>query len=237
MKSNHLAGTPRARNKDPRRRVTLTNSVFYFALCISVIVTGRGYATVITSGDVQPGPPGVQSDPWNVGLVNVGALGVGSVTIENGGRVNGSSAILGYTSGAVGTLLISGPGSTWDNSGTFWIGDYGTGNVTITSGGTISTGANMYVGIHAPGNTVTIEGASGGSDATLAVGGKLYLGGNSSGAGGGTANVTVGEGGRLDVTGGIWIAHGSTLDPPWTTSPQMVLSSQAAVCPAVPLRA
>ena len=29
----------------------------------------------------------------------------------------------------------------------------------------------MYVGIHAPGNTVTIEGASGGSDATLAVGG------------------------------------------------------------------
>ena len=26
--------------------------------------------------------------------------------------------------------------------------------------------------------------------------------------------MTVGEGGRLDVTGGIWIAHGSTLDPP-----------------------
>ncbi len=66
----------------------------------------------------------------------------------------------------------------------------------------------------------------------------LNLGGDSiSGAGGGTANVTVGEGGRLNVTGGIWIAHGSTLDPPWTTSPQMVLSSQAAVCPAVPLRA
>ncbi len=43
----------------------------------------------------------------------------------------------------------------------------------------------------------------------------LNLGGDSiSGAGGGTANVTVGEGGRLDVTGGIWIAHGSTLDPP-----------------------
>jgi len=212
MKSNDRTSTGRAGKNIPRRWEMLTSSLFYVAVCIFVFAPEGADATIITTGDVEPGPPGVQADPWSVGLLNVALSSDGGMTIDGGSHVYSNSSYLGYASGANATLSITGPGSTLDTSGTITIGDSGTADATINSGGTISSGGNTFVGINSPGNTVIVEGASGGMDATMAVGGSLYLGGGTSGPSGGTADVTIGTGGTLTASAGTYVYHGSHLN-------------------------
>ena len=53
----------------------------------------------------------------NVGTLVVGGLGTGTLTIQDGGTVNsGGGGSVGLSAGSTGTVTVTGPGSTWNNS-------------------------------------------------------------------------------------------------------------------------
>jgi len=47
---------------------------------------------------------------------------------------------LGYQNGSIGVATVDGPGSTWTNSGTVYVGSAGGGMLHITNGGQVGGG-------------------------------------------------------------------------------------------------
>ncbi|HUS93276.1 MAG TPA: PEP-CTERM sorting domain-containing protein [Phycisphaerae bacterium] len=95
--------------------------------------SGTGTATVTGSGST-----------WtNSGSLYVGGYsGSGTLTIEAGGQVSSLSGYLGRSSDptATGTATVTGPGSTWTNSGDLYVGRHGNGTLTVADGGQVSAG-------------------------------------------------------------------------------------------------
>lgn len=77
------------------------------------------------------------------GELRVGNYGTGMLTIEAGGHVNNTDAAIGVFPNSVGEVLVTGSGSIWNNDGTLYVGDNwggvdtATGNLTISSGGSV----------------------------------------------------------------------------------------------------
>jgi T5SS/PEP-CTERM-associated repeat protein/autotransporter-associated beta strand protein len=125
----------------------------------SVTVTGAGSA--LTNG----------------GLLSVGTQGTGTLTIANGGTVSngGASGFIAYTDGSQGTVIVTGPGSTWNISPTVPNGGLrvggsslntgfldpgpGTGTLTIADGGAVSVagGAGTAFVAEPAGSTGTLN--------------------------------------------------------------------------------
>lgn len=163
-------------------------------------------------------------------LVGYGGDG-NSLTLSNGATATNVNGFIGYrfdanSSSDNNSVTVTGSGSLWTNTGTLYVGEYGTGNsLTLSAGGkvTVTTASqDTVVGDQAgsTGNSMTVTGAgsefsnaatfylgkSGGSN-TLSVldGGKMTtnnvrIGGNST-SGSNTATV--------DGAGSVWNATGS----------------------------
>jgi T5SS/PEP-CTERM-associated repeat protein len=94
----------------------------------------------------------------------VGYSGTGSLTIEDGGRVVSEYGYVGQHEDADGTVLITGDGSRWSVDEDLYIGGNdggsgGTGLVTVTDGGELVVGGELYVwdtGTLAGDGTVTV---------------------------------------------------------------------------------
>ncbi|WP_164718687.1 autotransporter domain-containing protein [Bradyrhizobium sp. LVM 105] len=91
----------------------------------------------------------------------VGNSGTGTLTIQNGGTVsNGADAFIGVNSGATGSVTVDGAGSTWTDTGNLYVGQTGTGVLTIRNGGAVSNGADGHIGANSGATgTVTVTGA------------------------------------------------------------------------------
>ena len=155
----------------------------------------------------------------------VGANGSGNtLTISDGGRVASTTGYVGYGgivnlfSSASNTVLVTGAGSLWTNSGTLYVGERGSGNsMTITNGGEVSVGGDL-----------TISDFAGASNNVLNVGGGQLAVTNGTllvdkaGAGGsGALNVS---GGTVLVkqlttthSNGVIIFNGGTINSQGTT--------------------
>lgn len=163
----------------------------------------------------------------------VGRVGTGALAIENGGNVTTPlTRVGGNTQAARGTITVSGPGSILNNTGDLTLGDSGTGNLTVSAGGTVlsanATLANFSSGrsavtITGNGSTWTNSGrlrvgASGYASLEVTAGGVVSsLGGTiGSGAGGKTSTATIiGSGSRwnlgtsaLDIDGALVVTDG-----------------------------
>ncbi|WP_369719614.1 autotransporter domain-containing protein [Bradyrhizobium sp. LLZ17] len=141
----------------------------------------------------------------SAGTLAAGMDGIGQLTVSNGGQVSSSGgAYLGYYGGSSGTASVDGAGSTWINTGVLTVGNAGTGALTITNGGLVtSTGAiNIGNSIGASGR-VLVDGA--GSSLGLTSNANLTIGG----AGNGTLTITNG-GAVADVNGFVGTAVGAT---------------------------
>ncbi len=132
-----------------------------------------------------------------------GTLTVGSASDTNrvlitlGGVVSNTTAAIGPSLGSSSNLVqVSGSGSAWLNSGSFTIGNSGSGNrLVIDSGGLVSSTGTPIVGNNGDGNSVLVTGA-----------GSLWTnaGNLSIGAIAGTGNsVTVSNGADLRTSGGF----------------------------------
>lgn len=157
--------------------------------------TSNGVATVIGGNDASA------------------AGGTGTVTVRNGGTFNTGAAYLGFdlTGTAVGTVNVTGAGSTW-NASDISVGYSGTGTVNIASGGTVNATGAVSIGECAcASGTVNVSGGS-----TLGIGTNLTVGDFGTGtmmvSGTGTAvnaagDLTVG----LAATGALTIENGASL--------------------------
>ncbi|WP_286612939.1 autotransporter outer membrane beta-barrel domain-containing protein [Variovorax jilinensis] len=72
--------------------------------------------------------------------VTVGRSGNGTMRIENGGQVTGTTSVVGAEPGSQGAVLVTGGGSTWTTSSGLTIGDAGTGALTVENGGVVQSG-------------------------------------------------------------------------------------------------
>jgi fibronectin-binding autotransporter adhesin len=161
--------------------------------------------------------------------MTVGRNGVGTLTVQNGGKLTTSpDTFIGDASTGTGTITVTGSGSTWSNSGTIVVGNAGTGTVSIADGGVVTTAGYMLIAnTSGKTGTVTVDGSGSSlTTATLYVGhngtGGLIIsdGGNvaassvaigGAGSSTGTGTVTVdGSGSSLNSTGGITVGHFGT---------------------------
>jgi T5SS/PEP-CTERM-associated repeat protein/autotransporter-associated beta strand protein len=134
---------------------------------------GNGYdsiGTVTVSG---------AGSNWNTSYgIYVGNYGTGTLSITNGGTVtNNYWSYVGNNSGSVGTVTVDGPGSSWTDNYNIYVGNTGTGTLTISNGGmvTISNGGGtLTLGFNYDGDSHTAAlgtlniGASAGNPAAAA---------------------------------------------------------------------
>ncbi len=145
----------------------------------TVTVRGSG-ATWTNSGDLYIGRNGT-------GALNIGSGGAVSNVV---GRVGGCD---GCSTSAVGTVTVSGAGTTWTNSAGLAIGASGTGQVTIAGGGQVLTGpSGGFLGV-LPGATGTMTVTDPGS--TWNISDQLMVGAS------GTGTLIVQNGGTVSVGG------------------------------------
>ena len=101
---------------------------FLAALAVLSVTAGPAQASVITTGDVDPGGAAAQPDPWAVGgNLYVGKTGTGTLTAEAGGVVSSLNGRIGDQSNSTGMATVSGSGSQWNNVGSLSVGTSGEG--------------------------------------------------------------------------------------------------------------
>ncbi len=156
---------------------------------------------------------------WLVGSnLFVGRAGGGNrLEIKDGAQVSDQHGVLGLSSGSRGSVaFVSGPGSTWKNSGNLLVGSNGLGaQLTVVHGGRVSSAA-ATVGVDGPlvgtgaacqarvgSNDVLVAGAG----SVLEVGGPLVVGSRTIGN-----TVTVRDGGAIFATG-LLIGASNAFEP------------------------
>ena len=84
-------------------------------LFVLMVWVAPARATVITTGDVDPGVAGTQPDPWHIpNSLGVGTTGSGTMNVEAGGEVSNSEGYVAGYSGTTGDVTVTGPGSKWN---------------------------------------------------------------------------------------------------------------------------
>ncbi len=181
-------------------------------------------AAIDNSGDASvpfnAGTPGYAAD------LNVGVIHTGTLRIVSGGDIIATTAYIGNVSGANGTIIVNGGGSTLTLNGNIAVGQGGTGALNINDGGTVTnTYGKVGVALGSSG-TVSVSGegskwtslndtivgesgtgtlnASGGATVTSHQG---FLGYN--GAGNGTATVS-GSGTTWTITSYLFVGYFGT---------------------------
>jgi T5SS/PEP-CTERM-associated repeat protein len=130
----------------------------------------------------------------------IGNNGTGTLNVANGADVNvtgfNSATSLGHHSMGVGSVNINGAGSTWTSNNKFWVGENGSGTLTIQNGGSLITDGTNGLG----GTASSIIGTFAGSTGMVTVTGAGSTWNNSN-------ELTVGNSGN----GTLVIANGGSL--------------------------
>jgi T5SS/PEP-CTERM-associated repeat protein/autotransporter-associated beta strand protein len=153
---------------------------------------GGGRVTVTGSGS-----------KWtNTSALEIGDLGSGTLSITSGGSVSsGGNGYLGFTAGSGGVAAVSGSGSKWTSTPALYVGDLGTGSLTISGGGVVSDG-NGYDGYQAGSSGVVAVSGSGSKWTTTNV---IEVGVS------GTGTIAISAGGAVsDLSGYIGFNTGSS---------------------------
>ncbi|HEY0597011.1 autotransporter outer membrane beta-barrel domain-containing protein [Sphingopyxis sp.] len=203
---------------------------------------GNGTLGIENGGSVSAAEAIVGEDAGSVGLVTiagtgsslslgsnlvVGQTGAGALEIAGGGAVTtGNQGIIGYFAGSGGTVTVDGPNSVWNLSNALQIGREGSGELTISNGGIVSTAAApVSLDFRTIGSQ---QGASG--EVTVTGAGSAWLGDANLTVGGeGTGTLTVAAGGlatsgtavigsSVDSVGTVTVTGGNSA---WTNDDQM----------------
>lgn len=96
---------------------------------------------------------------FNTGELLLGSNSGGSLTINAGGKVQTTSALLGGISSNVGTATVTGPGSSWTIASDLTIGGAGgTSSVTIANQGLVHVG--NHISIHNATGSINLNGGT-----------------------------------------------------------------------------
>ncbi len=160
---------------------------------VGVNAGGTGFLTVTTGGRIGDGT--IRPN------VTAGSAGTGTLTVNDNGRIDGAIFIVGNSSGVAGTATITGPNAAADFSGTTTVGNAGTGSVTVTNGGTLTSTSTATLG------------SSLGADGTVAVSGvgsSWTIGSTATIGSAGDGTLTVSAGGLVSATGGVVLGSAAT---------------------------
>ena len=185
----------------------------FLTFTLTLLIVAHGQSAIITSGDVNPGPPGTHPDPWSPGLLAVGIGSDGSLTVNNGSTLNTTTSFIALNTGSNASFHFSGPGTTWNNVAALTVGDAGVATAVIEDGALVHIGGTVVMGDSTVGTTVRIGSTIHNHPAKLRIDDDLYLGGGASGPAGGTAVVTLTQGGLLQTSGKTYVYTGSSIDP------------------------
>ncbi|MFF7399147.1 autotransporter outer membrane beta-barrel domain-containing protein [Achromobacter sp. NPDC008082] len=164
----------------------------------------------------------------------------GTLTILNAGMAQSDSGTIGSNTGSVGSVLVSGPGSTWNLSANrgFIIGESGRGTLRIDDGGAVHSGQgilgwvagsdgsaivsgrttvwdpfnNIYVGFEGTGDLRVLDGASVRTVGSSAPGAaaSIYIGNQAGGVGTVTVSSTTADISTLTASDRIEIGSAGT---------------------------
>jgi len=173
-------------------------------------------------------------------LVGVDAGSSGTLTILDAGMAQSDSGTIGSNNGSVGSVLVSGPGSTWNLSAgrAFMIGESGRGTLRIDDGGAVHSGQgiigwlagsdgsaivsgrttvwdpfnNIYVGFEGLGDLRVLEGATVRTVGSSAPGAAatIYIGNQAGGVGTVTVSSTTADISTLAASDRIEIGSAGT---------------------------
>ncbi|MDH4992384.1 autotransporter-associated beta strand repeat-containing protein [Aquamicrobium lusatiense] len=175
-------------------------------LALGAIAVPARAQSVTAEGDVSPLPSQNPLANWVVGgTLYVGHGGSGTLTIADGGRVENTNGIIGYTPGADGSSVTvsgtdtAGHASTWHNSGILYVGLNSSGTLTIAEGGRVEN-TDGFIGrltVATDSSSVTVSGTdTAGHASTWHNSGALYVGHADKGT------LTIADGGRVENTDG-----------------------------------
>ncbi len=140
---------------------------------------------------------GAGSTWTNDNTLRIGNSGDGTLMISNGGRLVNTNGFVateiasGLTS--TGSVMVTGPGSNWSDSGRLYVSNGGNGSLAIQNGATMSSHTSS-VGINSGIGSVLV----GGNGAAWTIsGGLLSIAGNAQGAAPGQGTVIVNPGGTV----------------------------------------
>ncbi|WP_187775669.1 autotransporter domain-containing protein [Luteimonas suaedae] len=140
---------------------------------------------------------------WNNAQdLQVGLGGSGTLNVLNGVQVNSNGASgVGTLAGSDGTVLITGAGSAWDNTGSIAVGEAGTGTLVVANGGTLNNSTSGFIGRAAGSEgAVTVTGVGSG----WSNGANLFVGS------GGTGMLTIAGGAHVDnIQGHVGLLDGA----------------------------
>ena len=152
----------------------------------------------------------------------IGNYGEGHFTVSGGGSVNNERAMLGLAPTGRGTLVVTGAGSSWIDSGDMYVGYLGgSGTLEVRAGGAVEIFNTLYVGYGGEG-IASVSGV----DSILTTHGGVTVGGDRNGtftvsdratvnSGGGYIDAASGYQGVATVTGA-----GST----WIMGDQLIIA-------------
>ena len=152
-----------------------------------------GVPTAATSANIDtvtPNSTEVRGAGARALNLTVGQNGTGMLAIQNGGTLTDFGGTVGNLPGSLGTVTVTGAGSTWSNAGTVVVGGLGTGTLTIQDGGTVNSGGGGSVGLSV-GSTGTVTVTGPGSSWINSPSGGLNIGSF------GTGTLTIANGGKV----------------------------------------
>lgn len=156
---------------------------------------GKGHIGEAAGSDGTVIVTGSGSTWATVGDFDVGGSGTGTLTVEDGGKVDsgGTHTYVGAGAGSTGTVTVSGAGSVWDNDDILHIGSSGNGTLNVTDGGKVTA----FYGIVGFGTDSTGTATVSGAGSAWTLGGDLAV------ASYGTGKMTVDDGGTVSSREGI----------------------------------
>jgi T5SS/PEP-CTERM-associated repeat protein/autotransporter-associated beta strand protein len=168
-------------------------------------------AAITSTGDVNPWP----ASSWGTGTTGlVGNTASGTVTVDSDSLLS-YDGYIGYGNTATGVVNVSGADSQWTCAGSLSVGRYGSGTLSVTSGGSV-TDVRAYIGFAAGASGVaTVDGPG-----SKWLGSKLDVGYSGTGTlwitGGGSVSNAVGRIGYKDWSTGMATVSGS--GSTWTSA-------------------
>jgi T5SS/PEP-CTERM-associated repeat protein len=133
------------------------------------------------------------------GLCDIGVSGQGTLTVNGTATLGTNVSFLGTNSGAMGQIIVSGPGSSFSAPSGLIVGRMGGGSLSVNANGTASAAA-LSAGDEAMGSGTVGVGTGSGSGSSLTLTGGFTIGNGGSGA------LNVNLGGKLTGSGNCNIA-------------------------------
>ncbi len=154
---------------------------------------------------------------WDVGAwLNVGDAGTGTMNIEPGGHVDTVGAVeIGKAVDSTGTVNVTGSNAALNVGFTLRVGDEGTGTLQVTGGGEVAGSTDAELARFSDGDASVLVT---GNNSELKVDGAIGVGGGVDGAAGdfaapgGTAVLTIKDGGHVEAGDLVTIWDEGTLE-------------------------